>query len=74
MEVLPRLRWRLEGRSPTAALAGIRPGTANRHLADLRAKWRLTTEQLIDVGRLRARLVVPSLELEKFGSDEMDGW
>ena len=34
-----------------AALVGIRPSTAKRHLADLRAKSGLTTEQLIYAGR-----------------------
>ena len=33
-----------------AALVGIRPSTAKRHLADLRAKSGLTTEQLIYAG------------------------
>ena len=34
-----------------AELVGIRPSTAKRHLADLRARSGLTTEQLIYVGR-----------------------
>ena len=34
-----------------AARAGIRPSTAKHHLADLRARSGLTTEQLIYVGR-----------------------
>ncbi len=45
-----------------AALVGIRPSTAKRHLADLRAKSGLTTEQLIYAGRAAGWLVVPSLE------------
>jgi predicted ArsR family transcriptional regulator len=51
------------GSVPNAVeLMGIRPGTAKRHLADLRARSGLTTEQLIDAGRASGRLVVPSLE------------
>jgi DNA-binding NarL/FixJ family response regulator len=34
-----------------AALVGIRPSTVKRHLADLRARSGLTTEQLIYAGR-----------------------
>lgn len=45
-----------------AHLVGIRPGTVKRHLADLRAKSGLTTEQLIYAGRADGSLVVPSLE------------
>ena len=45
-----------------AAMLGISPSTAKRHLADLRAKSGLTTEQLIYVGRAAGWLVVPSLE------------
>jgi hypothetical protein len=41
---------------------GIRPSTAKRHLADLRARLGLTTEQLIYSGRAAGWLVVPSLE------------
>ena len=43
-------------------LLGIRPGTVKRHLADLRARSGLTTEQLIYAGRADGSLVVPSLE------------
>jgi predicted ArsR family transcriptional regulator len=51
------------GSVPGAAkLVGIRPSTAKRHLADLRARSGLTTEQLIYTGRARGWLVVPSLE------------
>jgi predicted ArsR family transcriptional regulator len=45
-----------------AKLVGIRPSTAKRHLADLRARSGLTTEQLIYAGRASGRLIVPSLE------------
>ena len=45
-----------------AELVGIRPSTVKRHLADLRARSGLTTEQLIYVGRASGRLVIPSLE------------
>ncbi len=49
--------------SDAAALAGVRPSTAKRHLADLRARTGLTTEQLIYNGRAEGWLLVPSLEL-----------
>ena len=45
-----------------AKLVGIRPSTVKRHLADLRARSGLTTEQLIYSGRAKGWLVVPSLE------------
>ncbi len=45
-----------------AARVGIRPSTAKRHLADLRARSGLTTEQLIYRGRAEGWLVVPMLE------------
>jgi predicted ArsR family transcriptional regulator len=45
-----------------AALVGIQPSTAKRHLADLRARSGLTTEQLIYADRAAGWLVVPSLE------------
>lgn len=45
-----------------AELVGIRPSTVKRHLADLRARSGLTTEQLIYIGRAGGWLVVPSLE------------
>ncbi len=45
-----------------AALVGIRPGTAKRHLADLRAKSGLSTEQLIYTGSAAGWLKVPNLE------------
>jgi predicted ArsR family transcriptional regulator len=48
--------------SATASLVDIRPSTVKRHLADLRARSGLTTEQLIYVGRAAGWLVVPNLE------------
>lgn len=45
-----------------AGIVGIRPSTVKRHLADLRARTGLTTEQLICAGRAAGWLVVPSLE------------
>jgi predicted ArsR family transcriptional regulator len=49
--------------SDAAARVGIRPSTAKRHLADLRARSGLATEQLIYVGRAAGWLEVPSLEV-----------
>jgi hypothetical protein len=48
--------------SSAAARAGVRPSTAKRHLADLRARTGLTTEQLIYVGRAAGWLVIETLE------------
>jgi len=48
--------------SDAAEAVGIRPSTVKRHLADLRARSGLTTEQLIYVGRAAGWLVVQSLE------------
>lgn len=48
--------------SSAAARAGVRPSTAKRHLADLRARTGLTTEQLIYRGRAEGWLIVQSLE------------
>lgn len=48
-----------------AELVGIRPSTVKRHLADMRARSGLTTEQLIYAGRAGGWLVVPSLEPEE---------
>lgn len=48
--------------SDAADLVGIRPSTVKRHLADLRARSGLTTEQLIYVGRAAEWLIIPSLE------------
>ena len=48
--------------SDAAARVGIRPSTAKRHLADLRARSGLTTEQLIYRGRAEGWLVVARLE------------
>jgi predicted ArsR family transcriptional regulator len=51
------------GSVPEAAeRVGVRPSTAKRHLADLRARSGLTTEQLIYRGRAEGWLVVASLE------------
>ena len=45
-----------------AAGVGVRPSTAKRHLADLRARSGFTTEQLVYRGRAEGWLVVASLE------------
>ena len=45
-----------------AASVGVRPSTAKRHLADLRARSGLSTEQLIYSGRAEGWLVVAGLE------------
>ena len=45
-----------------AELVGIRPSIVKRHLADLRARSGLTTEQLIYAGRADGWLLIPSLE------------
>jgi predicted ArsR family transcriptional regulator len=45
-----------------AARVGVRPSTAKRHLADVRARSGLTTEQLIYRGRAEGWLVVEDLE------------
>jgi predicted ArsR family transcriptional regulator len=45
-----------------ADLLGIRSSTLKRHLADLRARSGLTTEQLIYTERAVGWLVVPSLK------------
>ena len=51
------------GSVPEAARrVGRSPSTVKRHLADLRARSGLTTEQLIYAGRAEGWLVVPSLE------------
>jgi DNA-binding NarL/FixJ family response regulator len=47
-----------------AELVGIRPSTVKRHLADLRARSGLTTEQLIYDGPAAGWLVVPILARE----------
>lgn len=46
----------------TAAILGISRSTAKRHLADLRARFGLSTEQLIYVGRSGGWLQIPSFE------------
>jgi len=48
--------------SDAAARVGIRPSRVKRHLADLRARSGLSTEQLIYSGRAEGWLTVPSLE------------
>jgi predicted ArsR family transcriptional regulator len=48
--------------SDAAAGVGVRPSTVKRHLADLRARSGLTTEQLIYAGRAAGWLSVPTLE------------
>ncbi len=45
-----------------AEIVGIRPSTVKRHLADLRVRSGLTTEQLIYAGRAAGWLCVPGLE------------
>jgi predicted ArsR family transcriptional regulator len=45
-----------------AAKVGGRPSTVKRHLADLRARSGLTTEQLIYRGRAEGWLMVPVLD------------
>jgi len=42
---------------------GVEPSTVKRHLADLRSRSALTTEQLIYAGRSAGWLVVPELEM-----------
>lgn len=44
---------------------GIRPSTLKRHLADLRARSGLTTEQLTYSGRVAGWLVVQALEPDR---------
>ena len=51
-----------------AARVGIRPSTVKRHLADLRARSGLSTEQLIYQGRAEGWLVVPTLEASAVNS------
>lgn len=46
-----------------AKLFGIKPGTIKRHLADVRAKSGLTTDQLIYIGAATGWLVVQSLQV-----------
>ena len=48
-----------------AELVGIRPSTVKRHLADLRARSGLTTEQLIYAGAVAGWLVVPAIEPDR---------
>ena len=46
-----------------ADLVGIQPSTVKRHLADLRARSGLTTEQLIYRGCAEGWLIIPSLDI-----------
>ena len=48
--------------SEAARVVGIRPSTVKRHLADLRARSGLSTEQLIYRGRAQGCFSVPGLE------------
>jgi DNA-binding NarL/FixJ family response regulator len=48
--------------SRAATLVGIQPSTVKRHLADMRARSGLTTEQLIYRGGADGWLVIPCLE------------
>ena len=57
-----RLRRRRRVGPRRGRLVGIKPSTVKRHLAHLRARSGLTTEQLIYSGRALGWLVVPSLE------------
>ncbi len=54
--------YRITKPEAAAKAVGIRPSTAKRHLADLRARSGLTTEQLIYCGRAAGWLVVDALE------------
>jgi predicted ArsR family transcriptional regulator len=45
-----------------AARVGVRPSTAKRQLADLRARSGLTTDQPIHRGQAEGWLLVPGLE------------
>jgi hypothetical protein len=52
-----------------AARVGVRPSTAKRHLADLRARSGLTTEQLIYEGAVEGWLVVSSPQADRVRGD-----
>ena len=60
--------------SVAAALMGVRPSTVKRHLADLRARSGLTTEQLIYRGRADGWLVVAELEPSSDREDPAALW
>ena len=45
-----------------AKLVGIRPSAVKRHLADKRARFGMTTEQLIYAERAAGWLLIPDLE------------
>ena len=51
----------------SAERVGVRPSTPKRHLADLRARSGLTTEQLVYRGSVEGWLVVASLEPGRVG-------
>ena len=57
-----------------AAPVGVRPGTAKRHLADLRERSGLSTEQLIYRGRADGWLVVAELEPSSDREDPVALW
>ena len=62
------------GSVPEAAeLVGIRPSTAKRHLADLRARSGLSTVQLIYAGAVAGWLSVPGL-LDELDVLSTTGW
>ena len=62
------------GSVPDAAeLVGIRPSTAKRHLADLRARSGLSTVQLIYAGAVAGWLSVPGL-LDELDVRSTTGW
>jgi predicted ArsR family transcriptional regulator len=62
MDVLAAFVYAGGSVADAAGIVGIRPSTVKRHLADLRARSGLTTEELIYVGRAAGWLAVPSLE------------
>ncbi len=63
------------GSVPEAAeRVGVRPSTAKRHLADLRARLGLSTEQLIYSGRASGWLVVGELEPSSDREDPAALW
>jgi len=57
-----------------AVQLGIRSSTVKRHLADLRARWGLSTEQLIYIGRASGWLVVGGLEPSSARDDPAALW
>ncbi len=61
MDVLAAFVAAVGSVSDAASRVGIRPSTAKRHLADLRARSGLSTEQLIYTGAVAGWLVVPDV-------------